>query len=500
MRGSCLKEKHEIPIELRSWREIAGYLNVSVRTAQKWEKERGLPVRREVGISRGSVSALVGDLDVWKRSGAFADVLPANDPVSRGIPTAENRDDWLGTPQGTTGPVAGANPCSTADNQSLLVGSSSSNSDLSLLSFARRGKVVLSQPWVQMAIALEIGVLAAYLIFGAERAGSPAEWKIANNALVVSDDRGIELWEHPFDKPLDGQRYLHENNHLLMNHAWFGDLEGDGSIETLFVEQMAGESCALICFSEIGREKWRFVPRFPTDGSVKANTRNTEDRVPNKSGPVDNPDSPLIIRSFRVAKLHRNRPNSIIAVSQMLVNPPVEVALLSFAGKLQGAYWHDGLIGHPYALEVADLDHNGVDEIYLGGENAQQQRATLVVLDPDHMNAMATGADSPAFPSVKETARVLFPRSCINRAFESKNHVSRVLLNRDSVTVDVVETEDRHSPSILYDLDARLSLKRFTWSEVFLGRHAQLAKEKKLDHVLTAREESEMEQIVVLRP
>jgi hypothetical protein len=73
-------------------------------------------------------------------------------------------------------------------------------------------------------------------------------------------------------------------------------------------------------------------------------------------------------------------------------------------------------------------------------------------------------------------------------------------LNRDSVTVEVAETQERSSPSVLYDLDARLSLKRFTWSEVFLGKHAQLTEEKKLDHVLTAREESEMQQLVVLRP
>jgi hypothetical protein len=35
--------------ELSSWKEIAAYLGVSVRTAQHWERNRGLPVRRLAG-------------------------------------------------------------------------------------------------------------------------------------------------------------------------------------------------------------------------------------------------------------------------------------------------------------------------------------------------------------------------------------------------------------------------------------------------------------------
>ena len=486
-----MKKTHEIRRELHSWQEIADHFKVSVRTVQKWEKERGLPVRREAGALRGSVSARVEELDTWKGFGAYEGLRSANGILPQTPPTE----------------VEGAGTHHTTDKQTLAVEpSSSASKSLPLpLSFERRSKVVFSQMWVQAVIALELGILSAYLIFGAEHTGPPAQWKIANNALVVNDDRGREVWQHSFGRPLDGQRYLRENNHVLMNQAWFGDLEGDGSIETLFVEQIAGESSALICFSEKGRQKWRYLPRFPGETSPEAfKPRNSYDRVADGSGSTSSQNAALIIRSFRVAKLGRNRPNSIIVVSQMLVNPPIEVALLSFAGKVQGTYWHDGLIGYPYALDVADLDRNGVDEIYLGGEDAKRHQATLVVLDPDSMGVVAKDADSPSqvpgLPAGRKIARVLFPRSCINRLFESGNRVSRVLLNRDSVTVELAETQERNWPSVLYDLDARLSLKRFTWSEVFLGTHAQLAQEQRLDHSLTAEEEAEMQQIVVLRP
>lgn len=53
--------------ELTSWKEIAAHLGVSVRTAQKWERERNLPIRRMPG-GRGRVASTVDALDRWKNA------------------------------------------------------------------------------------------------------------------------------------------------------------------------------------------------------------------------------------------------------------------------------------------------------------------------------------------------------------------------------------------------------------------------------------------------
>jgi len=53
--------------ELTSWKEIATFLGITERTAQKWEAERKLPVRRLPG-GRGRVAADVHDLEAWKRA------------------------------------------------------------------------------------------------------------------------------------------------------------------------------------------------------------------------------------------------------------------------------------------------------------------------------------------------------------------------------------------------------------------------------------------------
>jgi phage terminase Nu1 subunit (DNA packaging protein) len=54
------------PRELNSWKEIAQYLGVNIRTAQKWERERGLPIHR--GLSgKGPVRADTKSVDAWRR-------------------------------------------------------------------------------------------------------------------------------------------------------------------------------------------------------------------------------------------------------------------------------------------------------------------------------------------------------------------------------------------------------------------------------------------------
>lgn len=55
--------------KLSSWKEIAHHLGVNVRTAQKWERERGLPVDRVSG-ARSRVSADTVKLDAWKQQPA----------------------------------------------------------------------------------------------------------------------------------------------------------------------------------------------------------------------------------------------------------------------------------------------------------------------------------------------------------------------------------------------------------------------------------------------
>jgi TolB-like protein/Tfp pilus assembly protein PilF len=60
----------EQPSELRldSWKEIATYLGRDVTTVQRWEKREEMPVHRHLHDKRGSVYALVPELDAWLKT------------------------------------------------------------------------------------------------------------------------------------------------------------------------------------------------------------------------------------------------------------------------------------------------------------------------------------------------------------------------------------------------------------------------------------------------
>lgn len=54
---------------LDSWKEIAAYLNRSVRTVRRWEAAEGLPVHRHMHQSLGSVYAYKSEIDAWRQTG-----------------------------------------------------------------------------------------------------------------------------------------------------------------------------------------------------------------------------------------------------------------------------------------------------------------------------------------------------------------------------------------------------------------------------------------------
>src|SRR5215469_1748862 len=58
------RRKHPPDRRLDSWKEIAAYFGRDERTVKRWEKERGLPIRRLPG-ARGGVYAFTDDLACW---------------------------------------------------------------------------------------------------------------------------------------------------------------------------------------------------------------------------------------------------------------------------------------------------------------------------------------------------------------------------------------------------------------------------------------------------
>ena len=68
---------------LQSWKDVSRYLNSDIRTLQRWERTRGLPIRRIPGGTKPRIYAIKSELDDWRRSGGFhtAPDAHAGDPA-----------------------------------------------------------------------------------------------------------------------------------------------------------------------------------------------------------------------------------------------------------------------------------------------------------------------------------------------------------------------------------------------------------------------------------
>jgi tetratricopeptide (TPR) repeat protein len=64
---------------LQGWKDIAAYVSRDVRTVKRWEKQRGLPVRRMPGDGRANVYALISELDGWLSSGVPVEIETATE-------------------------------------------------------------------------------------------------------------------------------------------------------------------------------------------------------------------------------------------------------------------------------------------------------------------------------------------------------------------------------------------------------------------------------------
>lgn len=189
---------NELPrSELSSWKEVAAFLRVSVRTAQKWEREKGLPVHRMPG-SAGRVVATTNELARWRER------------IARSQP-------W----------------------------------------WARaRIRVYYA---VVLPILLAAVLVHDFWLHHADRARVPSSYRIEWNQLVILDSAGTEMWRKLFPKPIEPLPGL--ARHAIRPPVEIQDVNQDGVNEVLFIKNAAnfGDD-ALFCYARDGSDLWRFDP------------------------------------------------------------------------------------------------------------------------------------------------------------------------------------------------------------------------------------------------
>ena len=423
---------------LTSWKEIAQHLQVTVRTAQLWEKQRGLPVRRVPG-RRGRVFLRVDELEAW---------LAGRGNSGNGDERSEVRPWHSRLP--------------TWAMLTLVVGT----------------------------LGVLVGLFVAPLIWnseplGPDPSGPPVAWRVVGDALIITDEAGVELWRKSFPDGLTAKHYEMERGKPTLE-----DIDSDGTVEVLFVQRPTDSNArfVLICYAEDGTERWRYEP-----SRLLATAEESFENI-------------FRVSYVKVARLGPG-PKTIIVASHHYHSYPSLIALLSPDGELVADYWHAGHIGQTERhLAVADLDQDGHSSIYAAGVNNAREQATLVVLDPATMSGAGVESDPDyqfqGFAPGQEIARVFFPRTSLNEYLKRYNVASSLLLSPDSITVGVNESAKEPQPPLVhYRLGPDLSLLDISLSDTFIGAHGRLVQDGVLSLTPAEEERILMERgIEVVRP
>jgi hypothetical protein len=209
---------------LDSWKEIAEYVGRDVRTAIRWERERGLPVHRVPGGRRGAVFAYRHEVDEWLRG---------------------------------PGVVAGRNGAGTRVEEPAPVEPGEGNGSTG---FAWRRPALLA------VLAVAFLGTAAWALRSGLRSGGDSSRPVDEVAFdareIVARAAGTELWRHDF-----GRAVVRIPRNGPGRPFAVADLDGDGRGELLvsvtFARQGAAPEDELFCFSSDGRVLWSYVDREP---------------------------------------------------------------------------------------------------------------------------------------------------------------------------------------------------------------------------------------------
>lgn len=308
----------------------------------------------------------------------------------------------------------------------------------------------------------------------------PKFGRLDGSTLTIMNSEGKELWRKAFADGFSTDPYYYGQG--LATRIWFGDLEGQGHTSVLFLYLPVGSpqthSSTLICYSDRGKEKWRWTPGR---------------ELPELHG---TPATYWTV-ALKVLKPVNGQPARIVTSSWHQPWWPNQIAILNSDGKTLSEYWHSG---HLEYLTLADLDGDGREEIVATGISNGYHQATLIVLDPDRVFGASTEAARPELQihgigAAQERMRLLFPRSDMNKALSAYNDAAEAAVQRGVLRLSVRECLSPPSCLIWYEFDKNFHLMTAYADDLFRGAHAQSYRDGKDAHPFTAEEQAEFQKV-----
>jgi hypothetical protein len=338
-------------------------------------------------------------------------------------------------------------------------------------------------------VAFSVGVYVAVRALTADN--RPQSGRIDNSELVIMNAEGKELWRKTFPGGFWSKYYedgLATNLYYqdgLDTHFWFGDLAGDGHTDVLLLYHPAmdpkSHSTTLICYSDTGKEKWRWNP--------------------GRDLPELNPvPSVYITMGFGVLPAPHNERRRIVVMSRHEYYYPTQIAIVDSDGKTLSEYWHSG---HLFHFALATLAGQG--EIVASGISNGYHQATLLVLDPDHVSGASTELSRPevqihGMGAPHERFRLLFPRSDLNKDLYLYNEGLGAVVSPGRIQIDVKECwlTVPQGCTIVYGFDENFNLLSADAEDTFLNAHKEYYSKNKVDHPFSSDEDAQFKKVSCL--
>jgi hypothetical protein len=328
------------------------------------------------------------------------------------------------------------------------------------------------------AMIAALGVLAYISIRMLAADGRPQSGRLDGATLRIMNAEGKELWSKGFPDGFWPEFY----DQGVAPRIRFVDLDGEGHTSVLLLYHPAvsprSRSTTLICYSDRGKEKWRWTPGR---------------ELPELEG------TPATFRTVALAVLEATPKKARRIVVSSIHDPwwPNQIAILDSNGKTIAEYWHSGHLDH---LTLADLDGDGREEIVATGISNGYHQATLVVLDPYRVFGASTEAARPELQIhgmgvAEERLRLLFPRSDLNKTLSVYNAGQEAAIEHGRMRLSVAECLQPPSCLIWYEFDKHFDLLTAYADEQFRTAHAQFYAHGEDAHQFSPEEQAEFQKI-----
>jgi len=458
---------------LQTWKEIAEYLSVSVRTAQIYEKEMGLPIER---IGKGPKARVIADpqrIDEWLKQRQNDNKLNKTEiPIS--LPSGEALHESS---------ISVEKSGTTASSIGMRFRENSTTPKLKAL-------LIRILPYLTIFIAMLL--VALFFLIQHREPRIPSSVELTDSILKVKDLNGNLLFSKTF-RNLSSSLYssLRQNRQYLIS-----DINQDSDPEILFnytpanplteseitvVDDLYGK---LLCFSRKGSLLWEHT---------YGRERFFQGRIFSQRY-IGRLILPFIFQET----------SYVLAVTTHNTFFPCQISLLNaMNGELVGEYWHPGWIN---SALIWDFDHDAQPEILLGGINNPGEGlgypALLLVKPPLNPPTTITESGSDgfllnSFSGGGEIRYYLLPRPDIADIDLLYCAIENLSLEKNGLfKVKIVTKDDVKNVDLFYTMDRDFCIVDLEVSSLFWSLHQKDFTDHKLNHPFSIEEKNNLKRML----